>query len=288
MSDSARQLFESHPRSFESNRYVYPVVSRRSGGISIGVNLNLDKICNFNCVYCQVDRTEMGEKEFVELDRLVTELDAMVGLVVSGRIYDEPRFAQTPEAFRRLNDVAFSGDGEPTTYRNFDEVVAACAEIRRRHKLDGVKLVLITNASMFHRTAVQRGLATLDANNGEIWAKLDAGTEAYYRLIIRSAIRFQQILDNLLLAARVRPIVIQSLFMRVHGNPPPQEEQEAYCDRLREIVAAGGQIKLVQLHTIARPPAESWVAALSPPEVDAMAELIRHRTGLPVAAFYGA
>jgi len=107
-------------------------------------------------------------------------------------------------------------------------------------------------------------------------------------VIIRAAIRFPQILDNLLLAARLRPLVIQSLFMRVHGAPPPQEEQEAYCDRLREIVAAGGQIKLVQLHTIARPPAESWVAALSPAEVDAMAELIRRRTGLPVAAFYGA
>ena len=288
MSDPARPLFESHPRSFESNRYVYPVVSRRAGGISIGVNLNLDKVCNFDCVYCQVNRTEMGEKEFVELDRLVAELDAMVALVTSGRIYEEPRFAQTPAALRRLNDIALSGDGEPTTYRNFDEVVTACAEIRRRHQLDDVKLVLITNASMFHRPGVQRGLETLDASNGEIWAKLDAGTEEYYRLIVRSAIHFQRIRDNLLLAARVRPIVIQSLFMRVHGDPPPQEEQQAYCARLGEILAGGGQIKLVQLHTIARPPAEPWVTALSNAEVDALADRVRRQTGLPVATFYGA
>jgi wyosine [tRNA(Phe)-imidazoG37] synthetase (radical SAM superfamily) len=283
---AAKALFQVHPRSFESNRYVYPVVSRRSGGISIGVNLNLDKICNFDCAYCQVDRTELGTRDFVEIEQLVAELDATIDLIRSGRIF-ETRFQHTPEPFRRLNDIAFSGDGEPTTYRNFDEVVAACAEVRRRHGLDDVKLVLITNASMFHRPAVRRGLEILDANNGEIWAKLDAGTDDYYKLIIRTAIAFQRILANLLDAARARPIVIQSLFMRVNGDPPPREEQYAYCDRLNEILAGGGKIKLVQIHTIARAPAESWVAALSHAEVDALADLVRRRTTLPVAAFYG-
>jgi len=282
---SAPNLFASHPRSFEQNRYVYPVVSRRAGGISIGVNLNLDKVCNFDCIYCQVDRSDQAEKEFLELDRLADELNATVGLVTSGRIFEHPKFRQAPGPLRRLNDIALSGDGEPTTYRNFDEVVGVCAEVRRRHKLDAVKLVLITNASMFHRERVRRGLETLDAANGEIWAKLDAGTEAYYRLVARTAIPFARILDNLRDAARVRPIVIQSLFMRIHGQPPPAE-QEAYCDRLAEIAAAGGQIRLVQVHTIARPPAESWVAALADAEVDALADLVRRRTGLAVAAFY--
>ncbi|NUQ77844.1 MAG: radical SAM protein [Polyangiaceae bacterium] len=284
---AARALFEAHPRTFESNRYVYPVVSRRSGGISIGVNLNLDKVCNFDCVYCQVDRTELGTREFVETDRLATELDAAVRLITSGAIFETPKFQHTPAAFRRLNDIAFSGDGEPTTYRNFDEIVAASAEVRRRHGLGDVKLVLITNASMFHRERVRRALELLDANNGEIWAKLDAGTEEYYRRIIRTVIPFERILDNLREAASVRPIVIQSLFMRVAGEPPSLEEQHAYCDRLSEIVAGGGRIKLVQVHTVARPPAESWVASLTNAEADALADLVRHRTGLPVAAFYG-
>ena len=76
-------------------------------------------------------------------------------------------------------------------------------------------MVLITNASMFHRPPVQRGLAILDENNGEIWAKLEAGTDAYFHLIDRTPIPFRQILDNITAAARVRPLVIQSLFMRV-------------------------------------------------------------------------
>jgi wyosine [tRNA(Phe)-imidazoG37] synthetase (radical SAM superfamily) len=210
----------------------------------------------------------------------------MVQWVASGQVYEGLRFRGTPQPLRRLNDIALSGDGEPTAYANFDRVVDVCAEVRRRHGLD-VKLVLITNASLLHLPRVRRALATLDANGGEIWAKLDAGTEDHYRLVARSAVPWQQILDNLREAALVRPIVIQTLWMRIWDRGPSPAELEAYCDRLLEIVAAGGQIKLVQIHTIARKPAEEWVAALKNAEVDAIAELVRCRTGLPVAAFYG-
>jgi wyosine [tRNA(Phe)-imidazoG37] synthetase (radical SAM superfamily) len=282
----SRELFEAHPRSFEGNRYVYPVLSRRSQGISIGVNLNLDRRCNFDCVYCQVDRTGPVESEPIDLDRLAAELEAMVPLVTSGRIYEHPKFHHTPPGLRRLNDIALSGDGEPTACRRFEEVVAACADVRRRQRLDDLKLVLITNASLLHVDRVQRGLAILDANHGEIWAKLDAGTEAYFRQIVRSPVPLERILDNLREAARARPIVIQSLFTRIRGQPPPRDEQHAFCTRLSEIVAAGGQIKLVQLYTIARRPAERWVTALSNEELDAMAALVRRETGLEVATFY--
>lgn len=285
-SSAVERLFASHPRSFERNRYVYPVISRRAGGISLGVNLNLDRVCNFDCVYCQVDRSVPAEKQTVDLRRLEAELDAAVGLAVSGRLFEHPRFSQAPAQLRRLNDIALSGDGEPTTYPHFDEVVGVCAEVRRRHKLDAVKLVLITNASMFHRERVRRGLEILDQNNGEIWAKLDAGTEAYYQTVARSAISFAQILENLREAARVRPLVIQSLFMRIHGEPPPPSELDAYCDRLSEIVAAGGRIQLVQIHSIARPPAETWVAPLGDDQLDTLAERVRARTGLNVTVFY--
>src|SRR5215204_2103452 len=178
---STLPLHTDHARLFEHNRFVYPVLSRRSGGISIGVNLNPDKVCNFDCIYCQVDRRSESETQFVETEQLLRELDDTLELVVSGDVYQTEKFAKTPPAMRRLNDIAFSGDGEPTTYRNFDELVETAAGIKRGLALDGVKMVLITNASRFHRPHVQRGLAILDANQGEIWAKLDAGTEAYFK-----------------------------------------------------------------------------------------------------------
>ena len=180
-------LHTSHERSFATNRFVYPVLSRRSQGVSIGINLNPDKVCNFDCVYCQVDRTTTSETRFVELDQLLLELDHMLALVASGELFKTEQFQGVPESLQRLNDIAFSGDGEPTTYRNFDEIIGACAELKQRHGLAAVKMVLITNASMFHRKHVQRGLEILDANQGEIWAKLDAGTDEYFHLIERTS-----------------------------------------------------------------------------------------------------
>ncbi len=281
-------LHARHERSFAKNRFVYPVLSRRSRGISIGINLNPDKICNFDCIYCQVDRTRQSETRFVGIAELLTELETMLSFVRSGEIFATTEFRETPEELRRLNDMAFSGDGEPTTYRNFDEIIAACAEVKARLGADDVKMVLITNASMFHRPHVQRGLQTLDENNGEIWAKLEAGTDEYYQLIERTPIPFRQVLDNITAAAQVRPIVIQSLFMRVHGQPPSQDELVAFTDRLNEITAAGGQIKLVQVYTVARQPAESFVAPLPDAAVDAIVELIQSRCGVVAQAFYGA
>jgi wyosine [tRNA(Phe)-imidazoG37] synthetase (radical SAM superfamily) len=281
-------LHTHHERSFDANRFVYPVLSRRSGGISVGVNLNPDKVCNFDCIYCQVDRTQQSETQFVEIDALIAELEGTLRRVVSGELYDAPEFAQTPPALRRLNDIAFSGDGEPTTYRNFDDIIACSSSVKDRLGLAEVKMVLITNASMFHRPHVERGLEILDAHQGEVWAKLDAGTEDYYKLVERTPIPFRQILDNIARAARLRPLVIQSLFMRIDGQPPTEVELAAFCDRLNEITGAGGQLKLVQVYTVARRPAESSVTPLSSAEVDAIVELVKARTGLVAAPFYGA
>lgn len=281
-------LHTLHERTFDDYRYVYLVLSRRSGGMSIGVNLNPDKVCNFDCIYCQVDRSVQGETKFVGMPQLLEELRELLTLVASGQIYQTGKFNSTPTALRRLNDIAFSGDGEPTTFKNFDEIIAASAEVKRTAGQDDVKMVLISNASMFHRPHVVRGLEILDKNLGEIWAKLDAGTAKYFQKIERTPIPFERILKNITQAAQIRPLVIQSLFMRVEGQPPSQTELEAYADRLVEILTAGGQLSLIQIYTIARQPAESFVTPLANTEVDAIVQLVRNRIITPVTAFYGA
>ncbi|WP_417389435.1 radical SAM protein [Gimesia sp.] len=284
---SSLPLHSQHQRTYHDNKFVYPVLSRRSKGISIGINLNPDKICNFDCIYCQVDRREESETRFVGTEQLMRELDHMLKFVLSGEIYQDPKFSDVPSELRRLNDIAFSGDGEPTTYRNFDQIVKDVAALKRKHSASDVKMVLISNASMFHRAGTQAALAIFDENQGEIWAKLDAGTEDYFKTIDRTKIRFSQVLDNLLLAAEQRPIVIQSLFMLVNQQPPSDEEINAYCSRLNEIVQSGGQIKLVQVYTIARRTAEEYVASLSATQVDQIARQVTEQTKLPVEVYYG-
>ncbi len=283
----AELIHTRHDRIFATNRFVYPVISRRAGGLSIGVNLNPDKICNFDCIYCQIDRTVQGLTRFVDLPAMLAELEQTLEAAVSGRLFQHPDFSSVPTSLRRLNDLAFSGDGEPTSHRNFDQVIAASAELKRRLGLDGVKMILLTNASLFHRPHVQRGLETLDANQGEIWAKLDAGSENYFRKVERTPIKLARILENITQAARERPLVIQSLFMRIDGESPDDAELTAYCQRLREIVAAGGRLKLVQICTVARRPAEAYVQPLKDAEVDRIVQMVRQLTGLNAAPYYG-
>jgi len=138
---------------------------------------------------------------------------------------------------------------------------------------------------MFHRPTVQRGLSLMDENNGEIWAKLDAGTPEFFAKVARTRIPFARILENITQAAQIRPIVIQSLFMRWNGSPPDVRELAAYCDQLNQIARRGGQIKLVQIYTVARPPAESFVSPLSKEEIAAIATHVAEATNIPVATF---
>jgi wyosine [tRNA(Phe)-imidazoG37] synthetase (radical SAM superfamily) len=283
-----QQAFAAHPRLWRDFHYVYPVLSRRSRGLSIGVNLNIDKACNFDCIYCCVDRTVPPPRKDVDLVQLCDELDQMLGLAVGGEIWRHPPFDRAPQRLRRINDIAFSGDGEPTAYPRFDEACRIAADLKRSHGLRDVKIVVITNATRFDRPAVQRGLKLLDANQGEIWAKLDAGTEVYYRLIDRTGIPLRRVLGQILACGRDRPIVIQSLFMSVRGQPTPDAEFDAYLDRLRELIAVGCQIKLVQLYTVARPTAERYVTPLTAPQLDRLAARLRQRLpGVPAQTYYG-
>lgn len=279
-------LFTQHSRHWQQNKYVYPVISRRSKGLSIGVNLNPDTVCNFDCVYCCVDRTVPATIRDVDLDVLRAELDHLLGLVQSGELFASPPFDATPTALRRLNDVAFSGDGEPTSYPRFADACKLVAEVLDRHQRGDVKIVVITNATLLTRPAVAEALRFLDQHNGEIWAKLDAGTEPYYRRVERTSIPLQRVLDNILAAGRERPMVIQSLFMRLEGEPPPVSEIDAFVDRLVWLRDGACQVKLVQVYTVARRAAESYVTPLSNDEVDAIAKRVRER-GFAVEAYYG-
>jgi wyosine [tRNA(Phe)-imidazoG37] synthetase (radical SAM superfamily) len=272
-----------HPRVWESFKFVYPVLSRRSHGISIGINVNPDKICNFDCIYCQVDRSTAAA--VTKFDLAVAEQELREILKVD--FAQHPPFDSVPKDKLRINDIALSGDAEPTTLKNF----SATIEMIARVKPAGVKIVLITDAGGLDRPDVKRGLEIMDAHNGEVWAKLDAGTEEYYRLINRSAIPFARILKNLADCAKHRAIVIQSLFLKVNGAGPDDTEIGEYCRRLKDI----GNINLVQVYTLARKamtvvdgvPAWQFVSALSNAEVDAITERVRQEAGVPAESFYG-
>jgi wyosine [tRNA(Phe)-imidazoG37] synthetase (radical SAM superfamily) len=279
--------YRRHERRWKDNRYVYPVISRRSRGISIGINLNPGKECNFHCIYCQVDRGTDTSPRTVDPDRLSTELDAILNEERDGSLYEIAPFSLLPSCKRGVRDIAFSGNGEPTASSCFGEAVRIAVQARRYFELNDAKIVLITNASHLDEPSVRKALAVLDESNGEIWAKLDAGTEEYFRKVNRSGIPLDNILGNILRTASVRPIIIQSLWLRLQDAAPPSAEIEAYCNRLNDLISSGGRLKSLQLYTIARNTPEPSVSVLSDRELDRIADFVRERVRVPVEVFYG-
>lgn len=277
-----------HKRSWYDFDYCYPVISRRSKGVSLGVNLNPNKICNFDCVYCEVDRIHAPRRKDVDLDQLEREMAALMDLVVSGELYEVPPFDSARPEQRRLNDIAFSGDGEPTMAKEFAECVERLAKLKAVKGLHDCKLVLITDSTLLQAPGVIKGLELLMADHGEVWAKLDGGTETYYREINRSKVSFEKILDNILATARRWPITIQTLLLEWKEQGPSEAELDAYVERLKAVLAQGGRLQGIQLYTVARATPEPEARPLRAQLLDQCADRIRKGLpGLPIEVFYG-
>src|SRR5262245_18664797 len=232
------------PRDFLDNRYVYVVISPRARGLSVGINLNPDKFCNFDCVYCEVDRAQVSKERRLNVRAMAAELERTFKFVHSGRIREHPNYQRVPADLLRLQHVCLSGDGEPTLCPNFANAVETIIHLRARGRSPWFKLVLVTNASGLDRPEVETGL-DLFAPGDEVWAKLDAGSQEYMNRVNKPDGNIEAILAKILRAARKRPVIIQSLFPAINDEEPPADEIEAYVHHLKGLKEAGAQIPLV-------------------------------------------
>ena len=278
-------LSQHHPRRFGKLRYVYPVISRRSNGLSLGVNLSPSGLCNFACVYCQIlaeGIESTTENSRVPMACLESELRQLIGSVNDGTLFKETPFVHTPSDKRILRDIAFSGDGEPTLSPQFAETVQLVADVRKELCDDAVKIVLITNATTLCLAQVSSAIEVMLQNNGEIWAKLDAGSPEFFRTVSRSNVSFQTIFNNLFQFSRDFPVVIQTCFLALHGRVPSDEEVRQYAECLQKL----DKVKYVQMYTIARKTPEDWATPLSNAQLNDIAEMVRLLTRLDVRTFY--
>jgi wyosine [tRNA(Phe)-imidazoG37] synthetase (radical SAM superfamily) len=245
-----RETAFDRPRDFLGNRFVYAVISSRAGGLSLGVNLNPDKRCNFDCAYCEVDRRVPALEPLLDVNVMAQELRKTIASIRSGRFAKHPAYHMLPGELLKLRQVALSGDGEPTLAAHFVEALQAVLRVRALG--DFFKIVLITNGTGLDQLSVLRGLEYL-TNSDEIWIKLDGGTQSFLEKVNRPDVSLEKILDNILLVGRHRPVVIQSLFADIRGEEPPFQEIREYARRLKELKRNGAQISLVQIYSAARP-----------------------------------
>jgi wyosine [tRNA(Phe)-imidazoG37] synthetase (radical SAM superfamily) len=279
----------NHDRDIAGMTYVYPVVSRRAGGVSVGVNLNPNNACNWACVYCQVPDLVRGTAPEIDLAQLEAELRAMLADILHGD------FMQTrvPEGARRLNDIALSGNGEPTSAKAFPQVIELIGRVMADFDLNGpggnperktAKLVLITNGSLADRPRVQDGLKKMAELNGEVWFKFDSATASGMRSINQTRVSPDKQFERLAVAARLCPTWLQTCVFALDGAPPSDAEQAAYLAAVTRIRQQAIPVQGVLLYGLARPsmqPQASRLSALPAEWLEAFADQIR-AAGLPV------
>lgn len=262
--------------------YVYPVVSRRAGGVSVGVNLNPNQACNWRCVYCQVPDLARGAGPPVDLDLLREELSTLIDEVGT----EEWLQANVPEGLRRLNDVALSGDGEPTTSPDFAEAISVVGEVMAKRGLTGsLPVILITNGSQVSKPAVQEGLRRLASLSGQVWFKLDAGTEAG-RLAMNDVRSPQQrVEEDLVRAAELCTVRLQVMRLALDGAGPTKNEDDAWIALVRRAQARGAEVADVLLYGLERPslqPEAPRLAKLPSEELHSFAARVEADLGLSV------
>ena len=235
-----------HNRNVSGLQYIYPVVSRRAGGVSIGINLNINNACNWRCIYCNVPNLTRGTPPPINLSVLANEFRVFLDDVVNGDFMQE----HVKESDRILKDIAFSGNGEPTSAKEFPEVVVLVQQILKEFNLlDKIKIRLITNGSMLHRESVKNGIKQLAAHNGEVWFKLDAATAEGIARINDVNLNPNSHIEKLKQCAHLCPTFIQTCMFALDGRPPSESDILAYIDLVRPLK---GTIEGVHLYGIAR------------------------------------
>jgi len=279
-----RETAFGRPRDFLNNHYVYAVISSRARGLSLGINVNPDKYCNFDCVYCEVDRRQIAPAARLDVEEMTAELRRTIAFVQQGRLRELPAFRALPAELLQLRHVALSGDGEPTLAPNFAEVVEAAIGVRALGGFPFFKMVLITNGSGLDQPAILAGLEHFTKSD-EIWVKLDGGTQEFIDRVNRPKVRLEQSLANILSLARQRPVVIQSLFATVNGEEPAYGEIRQYAERLKELKTAGAQISVVQIYSATRPVSQNDCSHLPLKTLSFIAQTVRNVAGLKAEVF---
>jgi wyosine [tRNA(Phe)-imidazoG37] synthetase (radical SAM superfamily) len=271
-----------HDRRKSGRKYVYAVLGRRAGGVSVGVNLNTNSACNWRCAYCEIPDLVFGNAPHCDLAALESELREQLHDIQHGdwlvRNVPEPEW-------RVLKDVAISGNGEPTSCPEFAEVVALIGRVLADAGLARkIPIVLITNGSLVHKPEVQRGLKTLNELGGVVWYKLDSATAAGQARMNDAHAGVERARANLVTAASLCPTWIQTMALARNGEPPSEEEQSAYVELLRGLVRDSVPVKGVLLYGMARPSFQREAAELTALPRDWMEAYARRieSTGLPV------
>ncbi|MBD9360360.1 radical SAM protein [Methylomonas sp. EbB] len=239
----------NHNRDIAGLKYVYPVISRRAGGLSIGINFNPNNACNWRCIYCQVPELQRGNAPEMDFALLEQELRFFLDYVQHGDFFEQFNVEMDQ---RVIKDIAISGNGEPTSLIDFDKAVRLISEIATEAGVFPVsKFVLISNGSLIHHSTVQAGLAELGRCHGELWFKLDSATEQGRKLINSTGQSQQKLLERLEIATSLCPTKLQTCMLH-YRQAWSDGEKQAYLALLQQLRVGKIKLQEIMLYSVAR------------------------------------
>ncbi|MDC0423038.1 radical SAM protein [Methylophilaceae bacterium] len=270
----------NHDRRIFKGKYIYPVVSRRADGLSIGINLNTNSACNWQCIYCEVPDLKRGKPEPIDLALLREELIYWLNQVIHHDF-----LGKHTEPGTLLRDIAFSGNGEPTAAKEFGEAIKIVMEQIENFKLKNkITIRLITNGSYLDRPSTQKAWEQLQNLNREIWFKIDAIDPVESKRINQINISTKSVISNLQSSIKISPTIIQTCILKINNELPSIQTINHYINFLKPFES---NLKAIHLYSLARPTEQKssdLIERLSNDELNSVADNIK-QLKVPVLSF---
>ncbi|UCD84805.1 MAG: radical SAM protein [Deltaproteobacteria bacterium] len=230
-------------------KYIFgPVPSRRLGN-SLGVDLIPFKTCSFDCIYCQLGKTNnktISRKEYIPVNTIISELKKVLTSV------------------KPIDYLTISGSGEPTLNSRIGKI------IREIKKITALPVAVLTNSSLLSQENVREKLKKADL----LIPSLDSAIQSTFEQINRpfKGLRIEQIINGIKLFSKDFQGNMFLEIMLVKGINDSTAEIKRLAEAVREI-----NPDKVQLNTIVRPPAERTAKPLTETELNSIKDLIGER-----------
>jgi wyosine [tRNA(Phe)-imidazoG37] synthetase (radical SAM superfamily) len=242
-----------------------PVASRRLGR-SLGINLMpiTYKLCSFNCVYCHYGVTDKLILDTATYAKDLPDFDNVLEAV-----------SQALRSSIGFDYLTFSGNGEPTLYPQFRELVQAIQELRKKYR-PKVKIALLSNSTGLIHESVRQSIHDIDMPV----LKLDTGNEDKFKAVNRPAhdVVFSDIVD---LLASLENIYIQTIFLDGDPSNINKADIEEYYEKIALI-----NPRAVHIYSIDRPVSYTGIKRVLPDKLEHIARFGKKRTGVLIEPFY--
>ncbi len=249
-----------HDFNYKDYKYVYPVVSRRLEGLSIGINLVNQ--CNWDCVYCDAPKEQLIglSKHDVDLIQLRQELDFILEQMINGAF-----------GVNEFKSITIAGNGEPTLSDDLGEVFKIIGELRQKYGIGtNVKTLLITNGSRLGDEKIQDAVRFLATMNGEVWFKIDSIVETSVKMINRCRVNSVEVMKAIETVSKICPLYIQTCFFKLNNALPTEIETNEY---LMFLCAIKDFIRGVFLYTASRKPFADFGVSVEPASLEYLEKL---------------